>query len=275
MKPSPNKSKIAFTISTILFLAFTAWWLYIKQFDIDATRDMRQLWGATYQIIALFGAIVGFVISKRWGGYKSMLGRAIMAFAVGLLLQSFGQTYSSYYVYSHHVESPIYPGIGDVGFFGSVIAYIYGIIALSKISGIRVSLKKMQNKAWALIIPVAILVGSYMFYLKGYEFDWSDKIKVFLDFGYPLGQAFYMSIGILALILSRNVLGGIMKKPILFLIIALLFQYFSDFFFLYEANLGVWYVGNINDFLYSASYFLMSISLIQFSVAFHRIRSTE
>ncbi len=262
-------------IPLIIFLAFTAWWIYIKSFDIETTRNMRQLWGATYQILAFYGAIVGFTISHRWGGYKSMLGRALLAFSFGLLLQTFGQSYSSYYVYFYNVESPAYPSIGDIGFFGSVISYIYGIVLLSKLSGIRVSLQKMQNKAWIIVIPAIILIGSYMFFLKGYEFDWSNKIKIFLDFGYPLGQAFYVSMAIMALFLTRNVLGGIMKKPILFLIFALLFQYFSDFFFLYEANKGIWYVGNINDFLYSASYLIMTLSLIMFGITFHQIRNSD
>ncbi len=269
-----TRSKSIYIIPIAIFIFFTVWWLYLKTLDIDATRDPRQLWGATYQILAFYGAIIGTFISYKWGGHKSVFGRVVLAFSIGLFLQCFGQTYSSYYVFHNHVESPSYPGIGDFGFFGSVIAYMYGALALSKVSGVGVSLKKIQNKAWAFLIPLGILIASYFFFLNGYEFDPTAKIKTILDFGYPLGQAFYVSIAILALIMSNNILGGIMKKPILFIIFALLFQYFSDFFFLYQANAGTWYVGNINDYLYCASYFVMIISLIEIGRSFYKIQNS-
>lgn len=269
-----TKSNLIYWIPAIIFVLFSVWWLYLRNFELGATRDARQLWGATYQILALYGGIVGTFISYRWGGHKSVFGRVILAFSIGLFLQCFGQTYSSYYVFHYHVEAPSYPGIGDIGFFGSVISYIYGVFLLLKVSGAIVSLKKISNKVGAVLIAVIILGISYFFFLKGYEFDWTQKLKIFLDFGYPFGQAIYVSMAVLALIMSRNILGGIMKTPILLLIFALLFQYFSDFFFLEQAALGTWYVGNINDYLYCASYFVMSISLIQIGKTFYKIQNS-
>ena len=268
-----TKSTWIYLIPIIIFLAFSVWWLYLRSLSIDSSVNARQLWGATYQVLALYGGIVGVFISKKWGGYKSLIGKVVLAFSIGLFLQSFGQTYSSYYVFVNHVDSPAYPAIGDIGFFGSVIAYIYGVVLLSKLSGLGVSLRKIQNKVLAVLIPIVILVLSYHFFLNGHEFDWSNKIKIFLDFGYPFGQALYVSIAVIALILSKNVLGGIMKKPILLLIFALLFQYFSDFTFLYQANLGNWYVANINDYLYCVSYFIMTISLIKIGLVFEHIKN--
>jgi len=269
-----TKSKLIYLIPIVVFVAFSVWWLYLKTLDLESTRNARQLWGATYQILALYGAIVGTLISHKWGGYRSMFGRVILAFSVGLFLQSFGQNYSSWYVYHYGVESPPYPAIGDIGFFGSVIVYIYGAFLLSRVSGIGVALKKNMNKVMAILIPLILLTTSYLFFLKGYEFDFSQKLKIFLDFGYPLGQAFYVSMAILALIMSRNVLGGVMKKPIIFLILALILQYFCDTFFGYQATQGTWYVGNINDYLYCASYFVMTISLIQIGRSFYKIQNS-
>ncbi|HVW66631.1 MAG TPA: hypothetical protein VHA78_02775 [Candidatus Peribacteraceae bacterium] len=258
----------------IIFALLSFWWFYLKSLDIDTSRDARQLWGAVYQILAFYGAIAGTYISYKWGGHKSVLGRAVLAFSMGLFLQCFGQTYSSYYVYHYKVESPSYPGIGDIGFFGSVIVYIYGVALLSKISGTRISLRELRYKIWAFLIPTIILATSYALFLRGYEFDFSNVTKIFLDFGYPLGQAIYVSIAIWVLVASRGVLGGIMKKPILFLIAALIFQYFSDFTFLYEANAGTWYVGGINDYMYQTSYLLMTVSLLYLGSIFRKIRES-
>ena len=75
-------------------------------------------------------------------------------------------------------------------------------------------------------------------------------------------------------VLSKNVLGGIMKKPILFLIFALVVQYLSDFMFLYQANAGTWNAGELNDLLYSVSYFFMAVALIHIRSTFTKIQES-
>jgi hypothetical protein len=274
MIDKPIKNKLIYLFPVVVVAIFTGIWVYMQTLDTESTRDMRQLWGATYQILALYGGIVGLFISKKWGGYKSLIGKTILAFSVGLLLQVFGQSYSSYYVFHYVAESPPYPAIGDIGFFGSVIAYIYGVILLARASGVGNKIKKTHNKVWAFVIPFLILLGSYWFFLRGYEFDSTNLLLDFLDFGYPLGQGFYVSMAVLALFLSRDVLGGLMRKPILFLIFALVFQYASDFFFLYQAHAGTWYVGNINDYLYCVSYFIMGLAIINMGNVLNKIRET-
>jgi hypothetical protein len=266
--------KSIYLFPVIVFAIFSVTWVYIQQFDVEASRDLRQLWGHTYWILPVFGGIAGLLISKRWGGYKSLLGKIILILSIGLLLQAFGQLYSSYYVFFNDVESPPYPAIGDIGFFGSVIIYIYGVILLAKLSGFKSSIKKAHNKIWAVIIPVSMLCLSYFLFLKGYEFDPSQKIVAFLDFGYPLGQALYVSIAILALLVSRNLLGGMMKKPIWFLIFALIFQSLSDFVFIYQAIQGTWYVGGFNDYMYLTSYFLMTLALLHMGNVFKKIKES-
>lgn len=271
------KERILYIFPVLVFLVFSVTWIYIQQFEIEASRDLRQLWGHSYWILPVFGGIVGLFISRKWGGHKSLLGKTILVLSVGLLLQSFGQIYSSYYVFFNNVESPPYPAIGDIGFFGSVLVYIYGVTLLSKLSGFNFSIRKIHNKIWAFIIPVSMLLLSYFLFLKGYEFDWSSwssKIRVLLDFGYPLGQALYVSIAILSLLVSRNFLGGMLKRPISYLIFALIVQSLSDFVFIYQATTETWYVGGFNDYMYLTSYFLMTLSLIHMGSVFKKIKES-
>ena len=221
--------------------------------------------------MALFGGIVGVVVSHHWGGRKSLIGRAVLYFSIGLLLQSFGQIVDSYYNFFHNQVIP-YPSLGDVGFMGSVIAYILGAALLVRASGFKFSFKSAYGRLIAFGVPLVLLVGSYMMFLQSYTFDWSNLTKIVLDFGYPLGQALYVSLALIVLIMSSNFLGGVMKKPIFFLLVALVFQYFSDFTFLYQANLGTWHVGGLNDYLYFLSYFLMTLSLINIGGVFKLIK---
>lgn len=255
------------SIPVVIFIILSAWWLYIINLPLDFTGDVRQIWAATYQIMAIYGVVTGLFLFKKIGG-KNLLGRAILAFSVGLFLQSFGQSIYSYFIFYKHIEVP-YPSIGDVGFFGSVILYILAAYSLVKM--IRV--KSLKGKLISILLPVIMLGVSYYFFLQGYEFDWSNKLKVFLDFGYPFGQAIYVSIAILAFLFSRNFLGGIMKKPIWILMFALIFQYCADFMFLYQYSKGTWYVGGINDYMYFVSYFFMTLALIYIGSTFNKIKS--
>src|SRR5207247_941570 len=100
--------------------------------------------------------------------------------------------------------------------------YFYGAFMLAKASGAHISLRSYSSKIYTFIIPVILLSFSYYTFLKGYEVDPTQPLKTFLDFGYPIGQAIYVSMALIAYILARKVLGGIMRLPVLFFIIALI-----------------------------------------------------
>ncbi len=253
------------------YLLLFVWWLTLH-LPIRASSDALQLWAASYQVIAFYGAVLGFFISARWGGFKSVMGRGIIAFSLGLLLQCFGQSSYSYYIY--YLNQPVpYPSAGDIGFFGSIPCYLYGAWMLVRAAGVRYSLRAYHNKMLAILLPAALLAFSYTIFLKDYTFDSTQPLKTFLDFGYPLGQAIYVSVAILAFILSREILGGVMRGPILTFIFALFIEYVSDFIFLYEANHGLWYAGGSNDLMYATAYLLMAIALIYTGNVFRHIQS--
>ena len=267
------KSK-AFLFVTFLLVVLGGWRIYLGMSSVLGTDSNMQVWAASYQIIAWCGAIIGLIYSRVWGGYKSVIGRASLAFSVGLLMQSFGQSVFSYYFYT---GNPLpYPSLADLGFFGSIPCYIYGVMEILRASGARFSLSSLSAKLQAIFIPLFILGVSYIVFLKDYQFDSTQPfLKTFLDFGYPLGQAVYISIAILAYIISQNMMGGIMRKAIIFFILALGAQYLSDYTFLYQSLHGTFVGGGLVDCMYMTSYFLMAISLIQLQVVFEQIQNRE
>jgi hypothetical protein len=200
------------------------------------------------------------------------MGRSILAFSVGLLLQSFGQSVYAYYALFGGVEVP-YPSLGDVGFFGSIPCYIYGTYLLGRVTGVRVSMKRYTEKLSAIILPLVLLLSSYAMFLRGYDFSEVSLLTGVLDFGYPLGQALYVSLAILILILSKKSLGGLMKKPLQFLLLALFVQYAADYMFLYQISRDTWFAGGMNDVVYLLAYFIMTIALIRIYKAFESIKS--
>lgn len=263
----------SFTAQAVLalFAALAAWWTTLQV--TGASSEALQLWAAAYQIVAFFGACVGFVIASHWGGFKSVIGRAIIAFSLGLLLQCFGQTAYSFYIY--YLNQPVpYPSVGDIGYFGSIFAYLSGVVSLARAAGVTVSLKSYRGQLLAGLLPLLMLLLSYLIFLRGYAFDESAWLKTFLDFGYPFGQALYVSFALLSYLLSRNILGGLMRTPILVFIGALLLQYLSDFTFLYQASQGTWYAGGINDALYLCAYLAMTLAILYIGHVFVKIQKS-
>lgn len=257
-------------ITFLLFILLTVWWVITKIFWQDDPIH-NQLFAASYGVMALWGAFWGLETSKKWGWAKSVMGKASLMFALGLFAQEFGQLTYSYYIYFWRREVP-YPSIGDIGYFGSIPLYAYGVFLLAKASGVKISIISAKSKIQAILIPAALLVISYLLFLKGYEFDGSRPLTVFLDFAYPFGEAIYISLAILTYLLSRKVLGGVMRNRILFILFALLVQFFADYMFLYKASRGVWYAGGLNDYTYLLAYFIMTLALLELNTVYNRIK---
>ena len=223
--------------------------------------------------MALIGAIIGFIASSKWGGYRTVLGKALMFFSLGLLAQEAGQIISTYYVYGAHLTTIPYPSWGDVAYFGSTLSYLSGGIFLAKAVGIKYSLKSNKYKVIALIIPVVLLVASYWVFLHNHQYDWHHPITVFLDAGYPLGDALYISMAIIAYLLSRKMLGGIMRTGILILIVALVAQYAADWTFLYQTNRQTYIPAGYDDLLYFITYFITTTAMIKFLSSYKDLRA--
>ena len=264
------KQKAFKFLAVAIFVVFSAWWLYVTYglHSADHNSVHNQLFGATYGVMSLAGGIVGLVAARRWGGHKSLLGRALLFFALGLLAQEFGQLAYSFYTYVLKVDIP-YPSVGDVGYFGSVILYIYAATQLAKAAGVGVSVKQAFKKLVAVLLPLILLVASYAYFLRDYQFDFSSlhsTVAVALDFGYPLGQALYIAIALLTYLLCKNLLGGLLKNKVLLLLLALVVQYVADFSFLHAARAGTAYPAGANDYVYLVAYLVMALALNSFRI---------
>lgn len=247
-------------ITSFIFLALTVWWVFIY-FGGTRDADINNWFGFVYGGLSVWGGIWGLVASQKWGGFGSYIGRAIIFLAFGLLSQAFGQ-YSFWFINVFLKIAVPYPGIPDIGFFGTTIFYIYAAWLFAKSAGVKVTLKSLKSKLQALVIPLAMLTIGYTLFLRNYEFDFSQPLKIFLDFGYPLGQAIYISIAILTYSLCRKLLGGIMRFPILFIVFAFCAQFLADYCFIYFQE--VFYPASIMDYLYLVAYFIMSLGVLQF-----------
>jgi hypothetical protein len=262
------KSEIGAKVSLFLYLIFILWFIFLQ---FNSNEFISNLFDDTYFILAIWGGFVILYIANKWGGLKSLFGKALLMFSFGLFAQSFGQLVYTYYFHFEEIEMP-YPSIGDIGYFASVIFYIYGAYLLAKISGVQIKLKSFANLAISIVLPIIVLFISYTIFLQNYQFDWVQPVKIFLDFGYPLGQSIYLSIALLTYLLSRGFLGGLMKNKIFWILISLCFQYLADFIFLYRQNNGIWHTGDPSDFFYVSAYLLMTLSILQLNTVLKELQ---
>lgn len=264
------KQDLIAKIVVLLFILLTIWWIVLHLTNASVLQN--QIFSASYGIVALVGGIYGFFISQKWGGTKSIMGKAILMFSLGLFAQEFGQVIYSIYNFAFH-DVP-YPSIGDIGYFGSIPCYITALFFLSRVCGVRFGVKTITSKIYAILIPLAVLVVGYILFLRGYMFDWTHPLTIFLDFGYPLGEAIYISLAILVFLLSRGILGGVMKGKVLFILFALCVQFASDYTFLYFSRTGNIAPGGFNDYMYLIAYFLMALGLIQLKFVADKLTKT-
>lgn len=257
-----------------MFLTIIAWWVSIYSRGLTEGLE-NDLFTAVYSLLALVGGVAGWVFAVKWGGFKSRFGGAIAYLSIGLLTQFLGQVLYNYYILILGTEIP-YPSAGDISYLASVFFYIIGTYKLANVSGIKQTLKSNWAKFRAAFIPLLVLILSYLFLLKDYEVDFSNIIILFLDFGFPIGQVIYVSIALLALLISKDILGGLMRNPIMLLIFALIFQYIADFAFsyIYSVSPGSMYTGDVLDLLYCVSYFLMAISLVSIGNTYYKVQQS-
>lgn len=261
-----NKNKSIWLVGGT-FLLLTVWCAWANLTD---NLDQQTWFSDSYWILPLICGVIGLSAAKRWGGFKSVFGKAVTFLSIGLLAQFFGQVVYTFYAHVQHVDAP-YPSVGDIGFFGAVIAYILGAYYLSKTVGASVLTAKATTKLIAILLPLALLAGSYYIFLNGYEYNSSNILVTFLDFGYPLGQAIYVAIALMAYLLSRNMLGGVMRSKILLVLGALVIQYVADFLFLFRFSRETYTPGGITDFVYLLAYLVMGLGLISLIGAYNTI----
>lgn len=264
-----RKNAIA-KVAIIFFILLTLWWVEIGIKGIR-TEQENYLFGGIYGSMALIGGIAAFITARHWGGIKSVMGQAILMISLGLLFQTFGQYVFWYYNFFAKIEIP-YPSIADIGYFGSIPCYIYAGILFSKASGVKVSLKQLSGQLQIILIPLGLLAASYFIFAQKYQLDFNQPLKTLLDYGYPLGQALYISFAILTFSLSRGVLGGIMKHKIMFILLAFLAQYVADFSFLFFQD--VYYNASIIDYLYLIAYLCMVLAITQLNSVITQLRQS-
>jgi len=136
-----------------------------------------------------------------------------------------------------------YPSWADAAYFGSALSFVVGAYFLAKSVGFGIGPKSKRFSIVPIVVPIVIIGISAFVFLYNHQYDTSQPLTVFLDFGYPVVEAIYISLALIAYLSSAKLLGGLMKSAILILIVGLIVQYCADFSFLYGSSRGTFILG--------------------------------
>lgn len=223
-----------------------------------------------FGLIPLIGGIVGMLKSRIWGGLKSVLGKSIFFFSLGLFLWGFGETIWSYYNFFKAEPAP-YPSIADIGFAPSIFFWILGTLFLAKASGALYAFKKnILAKATALVLAISLSALAYHMLInvaRGGVLvpEGETALKTVLDIAYPLGDFLALTLASVVFVLSRKYLGGYYRWAIASMLIGLAMMYFGDFSFSYSTTKGTFYNGNFGDLLLASGNFFMALGILGFA----------
>lgn len=253
----------------VYFLLLFGLWSFI-QLTGSKTGDINFTYSFLFGLIPLVGGLIGLVKSRLWGGLRTVLGKAIFFFSLGLLLWGLGETVWSYYNFFENEPAP-YPSLADLGFAPSIFFWILGSVYLAKASGAFLAFKRSPiAKVLALIILILAAAAAYYMLIevarKGVLVpEGESKLKTILDIAYPLGDFLALCFAIIVFVLGNKYLGGFYKGAIGFILAGLGVMYFADFVFSYTTTAGTFYNGNWGDLLLSTGTFLMSFGILGFA----------
>ncbi|MDP3769335.1 MAG: hypothetical protein Q8R40_00125 [bacterium] len=230
----------------------------------ELLENLRRFTQVPLVFVPLIGGLLGLRNAFKWGGGRSVLGRAVLGISIGLLAWAGGMAVWNYYLFFTDIEIP-YPSVADGLFILSWPLWTYGILQLSKATGARFGLHNKSGKGVLFLISgVATLASIYVLFgvARGWSISWDEGgLKLFFDLFYPIGDIVILTLVVLVYGFSRKFLGGIYKTPVTILFIGFLLNYTADFIFVYTTTVETYFNGHFVDFLYTVAMFALSFGL--------------
>ncbi len=246
----------------VYFLVMVGYWIALQYSGLKDSF-WNYFFSFAFGLVPLIAGLIGCFLSKSLGYLKTVTGRALFFISLGSFFWGIGNLIWAYYNFFAQVAVP-YPSFADVGFALALPFWIYGIINLAMAVGARIEFKGKKGKLSPFFISILVIVLSYYLLViiarEGVILsDPANKIKIILDFIYPIGDAIILIFAMLIFSLTTHSLMTKYSSSIPFILSGFGVMYFADFTFSYTTTLGTFYVGNFGEFL-----FLVALILISF-----------
>ncbi|OGK09906.1 hypothetical protein A2767_01790 [Candidatus Roizmanbacteria bacterium RIFCSPHIGHO2_01_FULL_35_10] len=248
---------------TFFYISVAIWWVFLF---LSGQKDSFNNYSFVfiYGLLPLMGGIFGIVEAKKWGLFRSALGKALFFLSLGLITWSGGETIWSYYNLILHVEIP-YPSWADASFIISWPLWSLGVFYLSAATGAKFGLKKAHGKLLLLLIPIISIIFSYYLLVvvarQGSFEIAGGPVKIFFDLAYPVWDVIILTLALLVYGLSFKFLGGRFKWPVIIILFGFIINYFADFGFSYTTTVESYFNGNWVDLLFATAMFILSFGI--------------
>lgn len=265
----PQKVCLSFLIFLFIF------WI-ILFYSGTTTGFYNYLYSFLFGLIPLLGGAVAMVKAKRWGGFKTAIGKAVFFIGLGLFLWGIGETIWSYYNFFLSEPAP-YPSLSDIGFAPSIFFYGLGTVYLSKALGAKYGLRNTYAKVFAVIAPIVIFAISYyvlVIVARGGDLGLSSGAlyifgipvipKVFFDIAYPVGDFLAFAIGVVVSGLSFKYMGGRYTWDAASILLGLFVMFVADSIFSYTTTAGTFYNGSFGDLMLTIGLFFLTFGVLGF-----------
>lgn len=234
--------------------------------DFERRSEIGTITQVPLALIPIIGSFIGFGIAKKWGGFKSRLGKAIILYSLGLMAWGFGVVGWLFYIYVLGITEVPYPSPADFVYMLAQILWYAASITMARVIGAQYGFKNKLGMVKAVLGGIFGVVLSYILLISvardGSLTADGFNLGTFFDFYYPIATSLSLTLTLIIYFLSGKFLGGKFKKSLLVLFAGFIFQFFGDFYYTLSTNNETYYNGHWSDMLFTTAMLTLTLGLL-------------
>lgn len=257
------QSSLPSTLMSGFYFALVIWWIFLNIYHLKSS-PLNLAFGFAFGLVPLCGGITGVVSSQRLLIKRSHIRKAVLFFSLGLITWGLGQMVWSVYNFFLNIEVP-YPSLSDVGFIISWPLWGIGLYYLARATRSQYTSQVKVSKPPLIILSLlSITVVYYLLIIvarNGAIITHSDILTIFFDLAYPLLDIALIIEAILLYGSSFRYVKKTYRWPVYLVLVSVVLNFFGDFGFSYTTRLNEYYNGNWVDFVFTTTFYLVSIAM--------------
>src|SRR3989344_966995 len=131
-----------FIVTVILWTLFVFFTKYTALYEGPVYEYILKPFLIGMTLLPMLAGILAIQRSVGWGGWKSNMGRSMIALALGMFGWTGGMIFWNYYLFFMQVEIP-YPSLGDLFYIMIWPFWTYAMISLFRVTGAKYGLRKL------------------------------------------------------------------------------------------------------------------------------------
>lgn len=222
----------------------------------DKQTVFNFLFNLAYAVIYLFGAIIALLKFRQFQGIPK-LRKSMLFFSAGMFFYACGLIVWTYYNLVLKIPIP-YPSLADVFFLLYYPGVIFGIYYMIRSFGSEITRKLTVEGVLVFVVFFSLL---YVFLNQTSLGTSVPALARLLNVAYPLADSILITLAITVLRTEK----GIATHPnILYFVLAFFLLATADTLFSYRSSTGMYWNGDISDFLFSVSGFITALGFLSF-----------